>query len=128
MLITAAVLGGTAAGVMTSVLAGDALAAALAAAALACLMPSRRAATACLACALTCAAAAHGAAARGRTLHPPLLAWFDEASGGGDRAPTLVGIDGVLVRDASVVNEGDEGVRLLVDVDQLRVGTVWRRA
>ena len=43
----------------------------------------------------SCAAAAHGAAARDRALHPPLLAWFDEASGDADRAAAPSCIDGV---------------------------------
>jgi hypothetical protein len=129
VLVAAAVLGGTAAGVMTSVLAGDALAAGRGRRR-ARLPPCRRAAARRPVSSAPSRAPPRPTARprAGRTLHPPLLAWFDEVSGGGDRAPMLVGIDGVLVRDASAVNGGDEGVRLLVDVDQVRVGTVWRRA
>ena len=121
MWLTATVVGGTAIGVVTPVTPGAALAAAVAAAALAPSAPSRRGAAMCLVAALSCAAAAHGAAARAAVLHPPVLAWFDHETGGTERAAPLVTLTGVLVADARVE---DAGVRLLVDVDKPARGRV----
>jgi len=117
-LIAVALLAAVSLGVVTLLRSPDALAAALAAAALACLAPSRRSATALLSVAGLCAAAAHGAAARDRALHPSLLTWFDEQAGDADRLPSLVEIDGILAADATLV---DGGAQLVVDVRLLRL-------
>ena len=120
-LATACVLGAISTGVVTLLRPADALASAVAAAALAVLAPSRMSAKALVAVSVLSLAAAHGAAARARALHPSLLAWFDEQAGGdADRLLSTAEIDGVLAADAALV---EDGVRLVVDIQGVRAAT-----
>jgi competence protein ComEC len=112
------ILGAVSAGVVTLLRPADAFASAVAAAALAVLAPSRWSAKALLVVCALSLAAAHGAAARDRALHPSLLGWFDAQAGDADRLLSPIDIDGVLAADAALI---DDGVRLIVDVEGLRM-------
>jgi competence protein ComEC len=74
--------------------------------------------------AIAAAGAAHGAGARARALAPPLGVWLDARAPEG-RAGEPVLVRGRLAADAA---RAPAGVRLLIDVHEVREDGVWRRA
>lgn len=110
-------VGGAAVGCLADVRATDALAAAVAALSLLCVVRHGVSRRALLCMGLTGFVMAEGALARERALDPPLVRALQ---GGSSDAP--VGRDPVLVvgRLARDAEQADEGVGLLVDVDEIR--------
>jgi competence protein ComEC len=108
--VTAVIVGGAAAGILTSVRFGDALAAGIALASICALVGSSLIRRLLCVAGLGLISCASGARARDNALAPPVLAWF-EGQAQASRSD-VVAIEGRLVGDASV---SDTGVRLLVD-------------
>ncbi|ODS53123.1 MAG: DNA internalization-related competence protein ComEC/Rec2 [Acidobacteria bacterium SCN 69-37] len=134
LLLTAAIVAGTAAALRAPVPATLALSLAVALAALAVPLPAGRGRQGFIVSALAALAAAHAADVRDRTLAPPLGIWFaqrpEPASGNAARgASEPLRLRGVLREDASV---GDSGaVRLVVvvaAVQPLTPGAGWQPA
>jgi len=120
--VSVALVAGVAAGVVTTFPACDLIAMALATASIAVVIDRpRRREIALLAC-LFVTAAADGAAVRDRAIDSPLQSWFS-AFAPEDRAPDVVLVHGVLAADASPV---EAGVRLVIEVDRIRVGAAWQ--
>jgi len=118
--LSVAMVAGAATGVVTPVAGLDLLAAALCAAALALLVAERRGLAAPLGVvALAAAAACEAALARDRALAPPIVKWHEAVAG------DVVDVAGTLAADAA---PAEGGVRLLIDVAQVRDATGWHRA
>src|SRR5688572_4886758 len=106
---------GTAAGAVLPFAAPAAsLAAALAACSLAVVVADARVRRGLIGVALLAAAIGHGAAARDRVLHAPLVRWFGEAHGADTRHVVIV--EGRLARDAE---RFDDGARIYIDVHRI---------
>jgi len=117
--LTASVLCGAVAGLLTSIRFGDALAVAVALASLgAALGPGALRRVLCV-LALGLASSSAAAHARDNALSPPLVVWFDGRAALG-RAD-VVAVEGRLAGDASM---SDSGVRLLVEVTKPARGRV----
>src|SRR5437870_731131 len=116
--LAALILAAVAIGIMGSIDCADLAASAIGLASVIVLVEQRRARQAVLLLCLLAASAADGAFARDRALASPLLLWFD-AFAPDARAPDAVIIRGTLAGEAS---QADTGVRLLIDVDRIRVG------
>ena len=86
---------------------------------------SRRARTAIALVALAAAGVCHGVFARARAVAPPLVVLFDQLTAGGDQAPGTTALRGHLVLDAAATAFG---VRLVIDVRDVRNDGVWIRA
>ncbi|HYN06006.1 MAG TPA: DNA internalization-related competence protein ComEC/Rec2 [Vicinamibacterales bacterium] len=124
-LIAACLVAGVAAGLVTTVVFTGAVASALALASLA-LLPDARTLRHVLALgAVVAIGAAHGALARDQAVAPLLVQWMDEAAGESARAPDLVIVRGRLAGDAARTGFG---VRLVIDVREIREGGEWRPA
>jgi competence protein ComEC len=121
--VIVATLAGLAVGVVSTGLApGAAWAAALAAGSLVVVTADPIARRVLVVLAVTAAAAAHGARARDRVVHAPLVAWFDAIVGPEERGPVIV--VGRLAGDAALV---DGRARLLIDVRAVEAGgRRWR--
>src|SRR5262245_3164614 len=116
--LAAALLGGTAAGLLTGVRAGDAFGGVVAIITISVLASSASARRIGCAIAIAMAGVAVGARARDQAIRPPLLPWFEAQPGTGRSFGTVM-IDGRLLTDAS---RSDSGVRLFVDVTRPAAG------
>jgi competence protein ComEC len=75
--------------------------------------------------AVTAAAVSHGAAARERAVSPPIVQWLDRTSIDATRSPGPAVVRGWLAADAAAT---EFGVRLVIDVRDIREGPGWRAA
>src|SRR5262245_18059733 len=117
--VSVALVAGVAAGVVSTFAAFDLIAMALATASIVIVVDRSRPREIVLLACLFLAAAADGAAVRDRAIDSQLQSWISAFAPEG-RAPDVLFVHGVLAADALPV---EAGVRLVVNVDRIRVGT-----
>ena len=123
-LIAVCLLVGVAGGLVSALPWASATAAAVALASLALIPETQAIRTALAVAALTAAAIGHGAAARERAGNPPIVQWMNRTAGDAVRSSSPVDLRGRLAADAM---RTEFGVRLVIDVRDMREGHAWRR-
>ena len=124
-LIAVCLAAGVAGGLVSAVPWTGAAAVALALASLALAADGRTVRPVLVVAALSAAAVSHGAAARERAANPPIVQWLDRTAGDAVRSSGPVALRGRLAADAT---RTEFGVRLVIDVDDIRGDDEWHRA